>query len=131
MKKTTKLRLFGGCILLFNLWLAGNYNIQGAALLLLTFGFAFGYEIFVVRGNGEATKGDVFSEKWRGVCIAAAAWVVSLFGLHVLFEHLGLFVPKGLIALISVTVSILSYYIAKSHHSPTSSSRGKYLNTRE
>jgi hypothetical protein len=49
MKKTTKLRLVGGVILLFNLWLIGQYNLSGIPVLLLTLGFAVGYEFLVVR----------------------------------------------------------------------------------
>jgi hypothetical protein len=49
MKKTTKLRLVGGVVLLFNLWLIGQYNLSGIPVLLLTLGFAVGYEFLVVR----------------------------------------------------------------------------------
>lgn len=49
MKKTTKLRLFGGSVLLLNLWLIGTYNLQGLPVLLLTFGFAAAFEYLVVR----------------------------------------------------------------------------------
>lgn len=49
MKKSKTLRLIGGVILMFNLWLIGNYNIQGIPVLFLTFGFAAGYEYLVVR----------------------------------------------------------------------------------
>lgn len=49
MKKTTKLRLLGGAVLLFNLWLIGQYRLEGLPVLLLTFGFAIGYELLVVR----------------------------------------------------------------------------------
>jgi hypothetical protein len=49
MKKSTKLRLFGGAVLLFNLWLIGRYSLEGIPVLLLTFGFAIGYELLVVR----------------------------------------------------------------------------------
>ncbi len=49
MKKSTKLRLFGGAVILFNLWLIGQYNLEGVAVLVLTFGFAIGYELVVVR----------------------------------------------------------------------------------
>ena len=49
MKKTTKLRLIGGVILLFNLWLIGRYKLEGIPMLLLTFGFAVGFEYLVVR----------------------------------------------------------------------------------
>jgi hypothetical protein len=49
MAKTTKLRLFGGAVLLFNLWLIGSYSLSGVPVLLLTFGFAIGFELLVVR----------------------------------------------------------------------------------
>lgn len=49
MKTSTKLRLFGGVVLVFNLWLIGAYGLQGIPVLLLTFGFAIGYEFLVVR----------------------------------------------------------------------------------
>ena len=49
MKKTTQLRLIGAAILLFNFWLIGEYNLQGIPVLLLTLGFAAGYEYLVVR----------------------------------------------------------------------------------
>ena len=49
MKTTTKLRFFGGLVLMFNLWLIGNYNLDGIPVLLLTFGFAIGYEYLVVK----------------------------------------------------------------------------------
>lgn len=57
MKKSTKLRLFGGAVILFNLWLIGRYNLEGIAVLLLTLGFAFGYELVVVRPVTKAEKG--------------------------------------------------------------------------
>ena len=53
MKKATKLRLFGGAVLLFNLWLIGHYNLEGVPVLLLTFGFAIAYELLVVRPNNQ------------------------------------------------------------------------------
>jgi hypothetical protein len=49
MKKTTKLRLLGALVLLFNLWLIKQYNLEGIPVLLLTLGFAIGYELLVVR----------------------------------------------------------------------------------
>lgn len=49
MHKTTKLRLIGGAILLFFLVLIGQYNITGWPVLLLTLGFAAGFELLVVR----------------------------------------------------------------------------------
>ena len=49
MTKATKLRLVGGAILLFNLWLIGQFKISGIAVLLLTIGFAVGFEFLVVR----------------------------------------------------------------------------------
>ena len=54
MKKTTKLRLIGCGILLFNLWLVGRYDLKGIPVLLLTFGFAAGYEFLVVRPVAKA-----------------------------------------------------------------------------
>jgi hypothetical protein len=56
MKKSTKLRLFGGAVILFNLWLIGQYNLEGVAVLLLTFGFAIGYELVVVRPVAQSEK---------------------------------------------------------------------------
>lgn len=59
MKKSTKLRLFGGVVLLFNIWLIGQYKLEGIVVLLLTFGFAIGYEFLVVRPilkSDESTK---------------------------------------------------------------------------
>ena len=49
MSLATKLRLLGAVILLFNLWLIGRYNIQGVAVLLMTFGFAVAFEFAIVR----------------------------------------------------------------------------------
>ena len=54
MRATTKLRLFGGAIFLFNLWAIGQYNISGIPVLLLTFGFVIGYELLVVRPAAKA-----------------------------------------------------------------------------
>lgn len=56
MKKKTQLRLIGGLILLFNFWLIGTYDLQGIPVLLLTFGFAAGYEYLVVRPLAGATE---------------------------------------------------------------------------
>lgn len=49
MKPRTKFRLLGGAILFFNLWLIGQYSIEGIPVLLMTFGFAIAYEFIVVR----------------------------------------------------------------------------------
>jgi len=49
MKKATKLRLLGGAVLLMNLILIGRYNLRGVPVLLLTFGFAIGFEFIIVR----------------------------------------------------------------------------------
>lgn len=49
MKTSTLLRIVGGVVLLFNLWVIGNYNISGFPVLLMTFGFAIVYELVVVR----------------------------------------------------------------------------------
>jgi hypothetical protein len=56
MQKKTKLRLIGGAILLFNLWLIGRYNLHDIPAGLLTFGFAFGYEYLVVRPATDDSK---------------------------------------------------------------------------
>lgn len=58
MKKSTKLRLVLGAVLLFNLWLAGEYNIGGIPLLLMTFGLAVAFELLVVKPaiKAEAAK---------------------------------------------------------------------------
>ncbi len=53
MKTRTKLRLLGGVVLLFNLWLIGHYAIEGLPILLMTFGFAIVYEYAVVRRTEE------------------------------------------------------------------------------
>lgn len=58
MKKTTKLRLIGGGILLFNLWLIGHYGLEGIPVLLLTLGFAVGYEYLVVRPASRTAEND-------------------------------------------------------------------------
>ena len=57
MKKSTKLRLFGGAVILFNLWLIGQYHLEGIAVLLMTLGFAIGYELLVVRPVVQSQKG--------------------------------------------------------------------------
>lgn len=56
MKKAMKLRLIGGCVLLFNLWLIGRYNLEGIPVLLLTFVFAGGYEYLVVRSASKVAE---------------------------------------------------------------------------
>ena len=58
MKKSTKLRLFGGAVVLFNLWLIGQYKLEGIAVLVLTLGFAIGYELVVVRPIAKSEKGS-------------------------------------------------------------------------
>ena len=55
MKIATKLRLFGSAVLLFNLWLIGQYSLSGFLVILMTFGFAIGFELLVVR---PAIKGE-------------------------------------------------------------------------
>ena len=56
MKKSTKLRPFGGAVILFNLWLIGQYKLEGIAVQVLTFGFAIGYELVVVRPVAKSEK---------------------------------------------------------------------------
>lgn len=53
MKTRTKLRLVGGAIFLFNLWLIGQYSIEGMPALVMTIGFAIAYEFLVVRRAAE------------------------------------------------------------------------------
>jgi hypothetical protein len=55
--KSTKFRLLGGVVLIFNLWLIGHYNLAGIPALLLTFGFAVGFEYLVVRPSSSKEKG--------------------------------------------------------------------------
>lgn len=45
-----RLRWFGAAVLIWNLWLAGHYRIEGFPILVLTFGFAAAFELIVVRG---------------------------------------------------------------------------------
>lgn len=49
MSNAIRLRLIGGAVLLFIFWFIGHYNIQGPAVLLVTFGFVAVYELLVVR----------------------------------------------------------------------------------
>lgn len=48
MSRVAKLRIAGGLILLFNLWIIGENDIGGIPALLLTVGFVLAYESFVV-----------------------------------------------------------------------------------
>lgn len=54
MNPATKMRLIGGAILMFNLWLIGHYNITGIAVLLMTIGFAVVFEYLVVRPTAKS-----------------------------------------------------------------------------
>jgi hypothetical protein len=56
MTKATKVRLFGGAVLLFNLWLIGRYELGGVATVLMTLGFAIGFEMLVVRPIAKSDK---------------------------------------------------------------------------
>lgn len=57
MSRTLRLRLVGGAIFLFNLWLVGRFNIEGPAVGVITIGFVVAYEYFVVRpANKEPHK---------------------------------------------------------------------------
>jgi hypothetical protein len=49
MKNSSYLRIIGAIILLAILTLCGAYEVNGPALLLLTFGFAALYEFSLVR----------------------------------------------------------------------------------
>jgi hypothetical protein len=56
MYKTNNLRLIEGSVVLFNLWGIGRYNLGGIPVLLLTSGFAAGYEYFIVRPTLKALR---------------------------------------------------------------------------
>ena len=56
MRTPTKLRLFGAAVVLFNLWLVGEYRLSAVPTLLLTFGFAALYEWLVVRPSVVSSK---------------------------------------------------------------------------
>ncbi|MCM1958047.1 hypothetical protein NCZ17_01495 [Acinetobacter modestus] len=49
MTITTKFRIACGIILLFNLWLIGEYNIKGMLAGVLTFGFVCFVEYFIIN----------------------------------------------------------------------------------
>lgn len=49
MKKTTKLRLIGGAVIFLNLMIIGYFNLEGIPVILMTFGFAIGYEYLAVK----------------------------------------------------------------------------------
>ena len=46
---TTRIRIICGIILLFNLWLIGKYNIKGVLAGVLTFGFVYFVEYFIIN----------------------------------------------------------------------------------
>jgi len=56
MKASTKLRLFGAFVILFNLWLIGHYEIEGPLVLLLTFGFVRHQLAATKEGHGLALQ---------------------------------------------------------------------------
>jgi hypothetical protein len=58
MKTSTKLRLLGAAIIIFNLWLIGHFNISGLPVLLLTLGVAIGFEVWLVRPAIKAEKAN-------------------------------------------------------------------------
>jgi hypothetical protein len=49
MTKASKLRIFGGVILLFILWFIGDNHITGAPAFLLPVGFVVAFEFVVVQ----------------------------------------------------------------------------------
>ena len=67
MKTSTKLRILGGVIILFNLTFAGYYTIEGIPLLMMSFGFAIGYEYLIVRPliKNESINKELDSEKYN------------------------------------------------------------------
>lgn len=44
-----QLRIIGGVIILCNLWFIGNYQIEGVAILLMTFGVALLFELVLIK----------------------------------------------------------------------------------
>lgn len=65
MTKNT-LRIIGGIIILFNLWLVGHYQLTGIMVLLLTFGVALLFEFVLVKqfasdgvGSQQAVNGGL------------------------------------------------------------------------
>ena len=44
-----QLRILGGIIILFNLWLIGHYQLEGLMILVLTAGVALFFEFVVVN----------------------------------------------------------------------------------
>ena len=54
-----QLRILGGIIILFNLWLIGHYQLEGLMILVLTAGVALFFEFVVVRSFAvDAVKED-------------------------------------------------------------------------
>lgn len=51
MKRSTKLRLLGGGIILNNLFIIGAFNLKGIPVLMLTLGVAVAFEIFIKIGR--------------------------------------------------------------------------------
>jgi len=49
MKKSTKIRIFGAIVLLFNVVLVGFLDLTGPVVLVITFGLAAVIELFFVR----------------------------------------------------------------------------------
>lgn len=45
----TQFRILGGIIILFSLWLIGNYQIEGLMVLVLTLGVALLFEMVLVK----------------------------------------------------------------------------------
>jgi len=73
MKRSTSLRLFGAAVLLFNIWLIGQYRIKGdLVVVLLTFGFAIGYEYLVVRPFSAPMAASRIN-LWKNIGIALAS----------------------------------------------------------
>ena len=54
---TKQFRILGGIIILFNLWLIGNYQIEGMMVLALTLGVALLFETVLVKKYATDSKG--------------------------------------------------------------------------
>jgi len=66
MKRSTKLRLFGGVVIVLDLYLMGLYNVTGNANIVntvLLFAFAYFYEKKIVKPVIELQKSENESNK--------------------------------------------------------------------
>ena len=65
MKPKIIARIVGATIILFNLWLIGQYQIEGVMVLVLTFGVAIAFELLIVRAIGNNSQGSLSASPSR------------------------------------------------------------------